>query len=282
MSGFLSGSIPSVNIVNIDKNAPESVHLCRWPQYSESSIDNRLEEEMELAYKLVQLGRAARNSANIKNRQPLGKILLSTKALPDYYGDIIKDELNIKEIELGADLSKYVNYEIKPNLPVLGKAYGRFIPAIRQAISGMNQMELAQKIQRGETVTITVSGTDINFNSENLQVTMQGLEGFTFAGEGEIGVVLDTLITDELREEGFMREIVSKVQNMRKDSGFEVTDKIKLYVAGNSMLEGIAHKFADYIKGETLALDIVYNAEKEYTESNINGEKLNIAVEVVK
>lgn len=279
---FVTEEIYQNLVANLDKNAPESVHLCMWPEYHAEMVDKKLEEEMELAYKLVQLGRSARNAANIKNRQPLSKILLSTKALPDYYGDIIKDELNIKEIELGADLSRYVSYEIKPNLPVLGKSYGRFIPAIRKAVGEMDQAKLAKQIQSGETVTISVNGTDIELNSENLQVTMNGLEGFTFAGEGEVGVVLDTLITDDLRREGYMREVISKVQNMRKDSGFEVTDKINLYVAGNPMLEEIVKIFAAFIQHETLANSIVYNAEKEYTECNINGEKLNMAVEVVK
>jgi isoleucyl-tRNA synthetase len=279
---FVTEEIYQNLVANLDKNAPESVHLCMWPEYHAEMVDKKLEEKMELAYKLVQLGRSARNAANIKNRQPLSKILLSTKSLPEYYGDIIKDELNIKEIDLGADLSKYVNYEIKPNLPILGKSYGRFIPAIRKAVAEMDQATLAKKIQSGETVTITINGTDIALNPENLQVTMNGLEGFTFAGEGEIGVVLDTLISDDLRKEGYMREVISKVQNMRKDSGFEVTDKINLYVAGNQMLEEIVKSFADYIQHETLANSIIYNAEREYTECNINGEKLNIAVEVVK
>ena len=269
-------------VVNFDKNAPESVHLCKWPEYDAGKMDPKLEEEMELAYSIVKLGRSARNSANIKNRQPLSQMLLSTNALPDYYGDIIKDELNIKDIKFGADLSKYVNYEIKPNLPVLGKAYGKFIPGIKKTLSEMNQMELAKAIQSGKAVMINVSGTDIELNSENLQVTMQGLEGFAFAGEGEIGVVLDTLITDELKEEGYMREVVSKVQNMRKDSGFEVIDKIKLYVADNSLIENVVRKYENYIKGETLAVEILYNSPAEYTECSINGEKLKIAVEVVK
>ena len=279
---FVTEEIYQNLVASLDKSAPESIHLCRWPEYHAEMVDKKLEEEMELAYKLVQLGRSARNAANIKNRQPLSKILLSTKDLPEYYGDIIKDELNIKEIDLGADLSKYVSYEIKPNLPVLGRSYGRFIPAIRKAVAEMDQAALARKIQANETVTITINGTDIELNSENLQVTMNGLEGFTFAGEGEIGVVLDTLITDDLRREGYMREIISKVQNMRKDSGFEVTDKITLYVAGNPMLEEIVKRFSEFIQQETLAVSVVYNADREYTECNINGEKLKIAVEVVK
>ena len=141
-------------VVNLDKNAPESVHLCKWPVADESAINSELEKEMDLAYTLVKLGRSARNAANVKNRQPLSEMLISTNVLPEYYGDIVKDELNIKKVELGADLSKYVNFEIKPNLPVLGKAYGKLIPQIRKAISEKDQMELAQKIQNGGTEII--------------------------------------------------------------------------------------------------------------------------------
>lgn len=279
---FITEEIYQNLVVGLDKNAPESVHLCHWPKVSEDLIDKDLEEEMDLAYKVVNLGRSARNGANIKNRQPLSKMLLNTKVLPEYYSDIIKDELNIKDLELGADLSKYVNFEIKPNLPVLGKAFGKLIPGIRKEIASRDQMELAQTIQNGGVVVINVQGTEIELNSENLLVTMQGLEGYAFAGEGQIGVVLDTHITEELKEEGHVREIISKIQNMRKESGFEVADKIILYVAGNKMLEDVVEKFENHIMKETLAIEVVYNAAREYSEANINGEKLNLAVEVVR
>ncbi|MFL0245362.1 isoleucine--tRNA ligase [Candidatus Clostridium stratigraminis] len=269
-------------VVNLDKNAPESIHLCNWPIVKEELIDKDLEAEMDLAYKVVNLGRSARNAANIKNRQPLSEMLLSTKVLPEYYSHIIKEELNIKSLELGADLSKYVNFEIKPNLPVLGKAYGKLIPGIRKELAARNQMELAQTIQNGGVVAINVQGTEIELNSENLLVTMQGLEGYAFAGEGQIGVVLDTHITDELKEEGHVREVISKIQNMRKESGFEVADKIKLYVSDNEMLEAVIRKFESHIMKETLTVEVIYNAEREYNEASINGEKLKLAVEVVK
>ncbi|MDZ7547974.1 DUF5915 domain-containing protein, partial [Clostridium perfringens] len=234
-----------------------------------------------LAYTIVKLGRSARNGSNIKNRQPLSKMLLSTDAIPEYYGDIIKDELNIKAVEFGADLSQYVNFEIKPNLPVLGRAYGKLIPGIRKEIASRNQMELAQKLQNGGTETIVVDGTEIVLNSESVLVTMQGLEGYAFAGEGQIGVVLDTTITEELKEEGHLREIISKVQNMRKEKGFEVSDKIKLYISGNDMLLEVANKYSDIIKRETLTQEIMIDAEVDYIETVINGEKLNMTVEVL-
>ncbi|MGL5151922.1 MAG: isoleucine--tRNA ligase [Clostridium sp.] len=279
---FITDEIYQNLVVNLDSNAEESVHLCTWPQVKEEAIDKKLEEEMDLAYTIVKLGRSARNGANVKNRQPLSKMLVSTASLPEYYGDIIKDELNIKSIAFGADLSTYVNFEIKPNLPVLGKAYGKLIPGIRKEIAARNQMDLAQRIQRGEVVTIDVNGTKIDLNNENLLVTMQGLEGFAFSGEGETGVVLDTHISEELREEGHVREVVSKIQNMRKESGFEVADKIKLFVANNEMLINVIKKFVDSIKKETLTVEVLYNESATYTETTINGEKLDMAVEVIK
>jgi isoleucyl-tRNA synthetase len=268
-------------VVAFDKNAPESIHLCSWPEYREDAVNKTLEDEMDKAYKTVKLGRSARNAANIKNRQPLAKMLVSLGSLPEYYGDIVKDELNIKEVELGADLSKYVNFEIKPNLPVLGKPYGKLIPGIRKAIGTMNQMELAQTINNGGIVTIDVDGIEIELNSERLLVTMQGLEGFAFAGEGEMGVVLDTNITEGLKEEGHVREILSRIQNMRKESGFEVADKIKIYVSGNEMLQNVIVKFEEQVKKDTLAVEVIYSAEREYNLVKINGEDLELAVEKI-
>ena len=279
---FITEEIYQNLVVSLDENAKESIHLCHWPKVDEEAIDKNLEKEMDLAYTIVKLGRSARNGANIKNRQPLSKMLVSTDSLPQYYGDIIKDELNIKEVDFGADLSQHVNFEIKPNLPVLGKAYGKMIPAIRKEIASKNQMELAQKIKSGGTETINVNGTEIELNSENLLVTMQGIGGYAFAGEGEIGVVLDTHITDELREEGHVREIISKIQNMRKEKGFEVADKINLYVADNDMLISVIEKFKDTIKKDTLTVEIISGAERDYTETIINGEKLNLDVEINK
>ena len=279
---FITEDIYQNLVVGLDENAPESIHLCNWPEVNETAIDKNLEKEMDLAYTIVKLGRSARNGANIKNRQPLSKMLISTDSLPEYYGDIITDELNIKAVEFGADLSTHVNFEIKPNLPVLGRAYGKLIPGIRKEIAARNQMELAQTIQNGGVVVINIDGNEIELNKENLLVTMQGLEGYAFAGEGSIGVVLDTNITDELREEGHVREMISKIQNMRKDKGFEVADKIKLYVADNDMLLDIVKKYAEVIKKETLTQEIVYNEEVDYSDTVINGENLKMNVEVIK
>ena len=277
---FITDEIYQNLVVNLDKNAPESVHLCLWPEVDETLIDKKLEEEMDLAYKIVKLGRSARNSVNIKNRQPLSKMLISVNTLPEYYADIVKDELNVKQIELGAEMSDYVNFEIKPNLPVLGKQYGKLIPKIKEEISKKNQMDLANKVKQGKVEYIDIDGTEIGLDQDNLLVTMQGKDGFAFSGEGEIGVVLDTKITPELAEEGILREVLSKVQNMRKESGFEVLDRINLYVAENEKIEKVIKKFEETIKHDTLADNIFYDKEGvSYTDTNINGENLKVKVE---
>ena len=277
---FMTEEIYQNLVVGLDNTAPESVHFCTWPEADETVIDNNLEKEMDLAYKIVKLGRSARNSANIKNRQPLSEMLISVDSLPEYYADIVKEELNVKIVELGAEMSEYVNFEIKPNLPVLGREYGRLIPKIKEEIAKKNQMDLANKVKNGGVEQLLIDDTEISLDSEKLLITMQGKEGFAFAGEGEIGVVLDTHITPELKEEGYLREVLSKVQNMRKDKGFEVLDNIVLYVAGNETIEAVVKKYEDTIKHDTLALDVKYNETRDtYTETNINGESVNIDVE---
>ena len=280
---FMAEEIYQNLVVGLDKTAPESVHLCLWPEVEEKAVDRKLEQEMDLAYKIVKLGRSARNAANIKNRQPLSEMLISVNTLPEYYAHIVKEELNVKKIELGAEMSDYVNFEIKPNLPVLGKEYGKLIPRIKEEIAKKNQMELATTVKAGKVEYIEIDGTEIGLDANNLLITMHGKEGFAFSGEGEMGVVLDTHITPELKEEGYVREILSKVQNMRKDSGFEVLDRINLYVAENEKLEEIIKKFEKNIQHDTLADNIIYNeSDKEYVDTNINGENLKICVEVIK
>ena len=280
---FMTEEIYQNLVVGLDRDAEESIHLCSWPEVNEAEVDKKLEEEMDLAYTIVKLGRSARNSVNIKNRQPLSKMLISVKNLPEYYSDIVKEELNVKEVVLGADMKNYVEFEIKPNLPVLGKEYGRLIPQIKQKIAEFNQMELATKVEAGGIEYIEIGEVQIPLSKDNLLVTMQGKDGFAFSGTGEIGVVIETEITPELREEGYLREILSKVQNMRKDSGFEVMDNINLYVSGNEVLEAVVKKYEDVIKHDTLAKDVLYNVDgKDYVQTPINGENLNIFVEVVK
>ena len=280
---FMAEEIYQNLVVGLDEKAEESIHLCTWPEIEAHKIDKKLEEEMDLAYTIVKLGRSARNSASIKNRQPLSEMLISIKTLPEYYSDIVKDELNVKNVVLGSDMKEYVSFEIKPNLPVLGREYGKLIPQIKEKIAEFNQMELATKVQSGKTEYIEIDDIQIELSAENLLVTMQGKDGFAFSGTGEIGVVLDTAITPELKEEGYLREVLSKIQNMRKDSGFEVMDNINLYVAENPMLEEIIKKYEDTIKHDTLSKNVFYNeSNKKYVDTPINGETLKVFVEVIK
>ncbi|MBR3132599.1 MAG: isoleucine--tRNA ligase [Clostridia bacterium] len=278
---FMTDEIYQNIVVGLDKDAKESVHLCDWPEYNVSEVDSELEKEMDLAYLIVKLGRGARNSANIKNRQPLSKMLVSTDSLPDYYDEIVKEELNIKEIEFGADMSEFVTYDIKPNLPVLGREYGRFIPKIKEAISSCNQFELAQKVKNGGyEVVMLDEDTELELNSDNLLVMMQGKDGYAFNGEGELGVVLDTKLNSELIEEGYLREVLSKVQNTRKESGFEVMDRINIYVSGSEKVLDVIKKYEDKIMSDTLADSLEYKTDgKDAQEVSINGEKVELFVE---
>ncbi|MBR3152894.1 MAG: isoleucine--tRNA ligase [Clostridia bacterium] len=278
---FMTDEIYQNIVVGLDKDAKESVHLCDWPEYVKEEVDSELEKEMDLAYLIVKLGRGARNTANIKNRQPLSKMLVSTNSLPDYYDEIIKEELNIKDIEFGADMSEFVSYDIKPNLPVLGREYGRFIPKIKESISSCNQFELAQKVKNGGyEVVMLDEDTELELNSDNLLIMMQGKEGFAFNGEGELGVVLDTKLNEELIEEGYLREVLSKVQNTRKESGFEVMDRIKIYVSGSEKVLEVIKKYEDRIMSDTLADSLEYVTDgKDAQEVSINGEKIEMFIE---
>ena len=279
---FMADAIYQNLVVNLDKSAPESVHLCYWPEYDEKVVDSKLEEEMDLAYNIVELGRSARNSANIKNRQPLLKMLISVDTLPEYYGNIIKEELNVKEVELGAEMSKYVNFDIKPNLPVLGKTYGKYIPKIKQEIAKINPLDLANKVKSGEGYVIMLDDDlELELNQENVLITMDGKEGYSFAGKGTIGVVLETTITEELRKEGILREVLSKVQTTRKDSGFKVMDNINIYVSGDEDVLDVIKANEEQIKKDTLAKAINYVENEKEQEVSINGKKINMFVEKI-
>ena len=277
---FMADAIYQNLVAGLDKNAPESVHLCYWPEYDEKVVDKKLEEEMDLAYNIVELGRSARNSANIKNRQPLLKMLISVDTLPEYYGNIIKEELNVKEVELGAEMSEYVNFDIKPNLPVLGKTYGKYIPKIKAEIAKINPLDLANKVKSGEGYVIMLDeDLELELNSENVLITMDGKEGYSFAGKGTIGVVLETTITEELRKEGILREVLSKVQTTRKDSGFEVMDNINIYVSGDEDVLSVIKANEEQIKNDTLALKVNYKENEKAQEVSINGQKIKMFVE---
>ena len=264
------------NIVRrVEKDANESIHLNLWPEVCEDLIDTKLEEEMELAYSIVKLGRNIRNTNNIKNRQPLSKMLISEN-LPEYYTNIIKEELNIKEVALGANMNDYVVYDVKPNLPVLGKTYGKLIPQITKKINEMDQTELANTLFKGDEVIFDVEDNKVIISNETAFATMQGKEGYAFASDNTIGVVIDTEITEELKKEGYLRELLSKIQNLRKEKGFEVTDRINIEIYTDEYLTEIIKTNEGKIKKATLAknLKVIDEKDKDETEDYVE-EKIN-------
>ena len=272
---FITEEIYQNIVLSVDKNEPESIHLCKFPRVNKELIDKELEKNMDLAYKIVRLGRSARNSVNIKNRQPLQKMMVSGQEIEVYYHSIIMEELNVKEIEFNANITNYVDFEIKPNLPVIGKKYGKHIPSIRKFLSSCNQLDLALRLNSCENIEIEVDGEKISLDKENFLINMKGHEGYAFSSEGHIGVIFDTCITESLREEGFVREIISKIQNLRKEKDFEVSDKIEIYVKDSKNLIDIINKYKDVISKETLTSNIYFDKESDnFIELNINGEVL--------
>lgn len=278
---FITEEIYQNLVLSANKNAPVSIHLNKYPKYDASLTDNKLEEEMETAYRIVQLGRAARNEANIKNRQPLPRMLVNFKegSLPEYYIDTIKEELNIKAVEFADDIEEYVEYGFKINFPVLGPKYGKLVPKIGEALKSASPLEASNSMKREGAFKISVSGQEIALTADDLDVTMRGREGYAYQSNGHISVVLDKTLTEELINEGFTREVISKIQNMRKDSGFEVSDRIEFYYYGNDKLDKIIKLNMEFIKSETLADSVSEEkADAPFVEWNINGEKLNMAV----
>lgn len=276
---FMTEEIYQNIVRTVEEDAKESIHLNLWPEYNVEMVDKELEKEMDLAYSIVKLGRNARSAENIKNRQPLSKMLVSAENLPEYYERIIKEELNIKEVVLGADMTEYVNFDIKPNLPVLGKVYGKLIPQIRQELAKLNQVDLANDIKSGKDIILFIEETEVVLNESNLLVTMKGKENTVFAGENTLGIILHTEITEELREEGYVRELISKIQNTRKESGFEVVDRIKVYVNSDEELKQIITKFEEQIKESTLANEIVFEEKEKMQEIKVNDKKIDLLLE---
>ncbi len=278
-------------VVEIDNNAPESIFLCDYPDYDESLIDKDLEENMEAVLEIVVLGRACRNTANIKNRQPIGKIFVKSNfkhesqdgniedGLSSYYLHIIKDELNIKEIIFTDDVSEFTSYILKPLLNVLGPKYGKHIGKIRQKLGELDGSKAMDEINRAGSLSIEIDGEDIVVVKDELLIESSQKEGFVSDSNNGVTVVLDTSLTQELVEEGFVREIISKIQTMRKDAGFEVMDRITVYQSGNDKIKEVIEKNKEQIKLEVLANDIVLNDTQGFTkEWDLNGEEVTLGV----
>ena len=277
---FMSETMYQNMVRTVDKSAPESIHLCDWPKKDESFIDPELEANMAAVLDIVVLGRSARNAANIKNRQPVASMYVQGKALPDMYVSIIADELNVKEVRFVDDASSFISYRVKPQLKTLGPRYGRLLPNINQYLAGEgvgNAVVAAHN--RGESYKFDIDGTEISLAAEDVLVSTEENAGFVTVTEHDLSVVLDTNLTPELIEEGFVREIVSKVQTMRKEAGFEVTDHIVLSHHGNSLIEGIFARHGAEIAADTLADSIKPGASGYVKDWEINGESVTLGVE---
>ena len=286
MLPFMTEQIYRNLVCSIDKDAPISIHLCDFPEVRTEWVDKQLEADMEEVLSIVTLGRACRNGSNIKNRQPLGKMYIKAEnVLSDYYVDIIKDELNIKSVEFATDDSSLMDYTFKPQLKVCGPKYGKNVGAIRNALSEITN-GIAAKAELDSKGTLTVAladGTSVEMAPEELLIEAKQQEGLFALSENGVTVAIDTNLTEELITEGFVREIVSKVQTMRKDAGFEVTDHIALSVAGNDKIETLVSDNKESVMKDVLAVEVTTGAVDGYTaEWDINGEKATFGVKVVK
>ena len=280
---FVTEEIYSNLVRNIDSSAPESVHLCDFPVADEKFIDKELEKNMELVLKLVVLGRACRNTANIKNRQPIKRIYVKAGfELPEMFNELVKDELNVKEVEFTEDARRFTKYKFKPQLRTLGSKYGKLVPQIAKVLTEIDDNMVMEKFAKGEMVTFELEGKTIELAEADVLIETAQKDGFVSEADKDTTVVLDTNLTPELIEEGFVREIISKIQTMRKEAGFEVQDHIKVYFADNARISEIIERNKAVISEETLADEITQGSSEGYSkEWNINGEKANFTVKKV-
>jgi isoleucyl-tRNA synthetase len=280
MIPFMTEDIYRNLVCSIDKSAPESVHLCDFPAVNEDQIDVELEANMDKVLKIVVMGRACRNSANIKNRQPIANLFVKADfTLPEFFTDIIRDELNTKEVTFTEDVRAFTSYSFKPQLKTVGPKYGKLLGGIRQALPQLDGNAAMDELKANGCLKLDIQGEEVVLLEEDLLIDTAQIEGYESVQEGDITVVLDMNLTPELIEEGFVRELISKVQTMRKEAGFEVTDRIVIYASGNDKIEEILKSNAETIRSEVLADDIVTGSAEGYVkEWNINGETVTMGV----
>ncbi len=280
MIPFMTEDIYRNLVVSVDKNAPESVHLCDFPAVNEEWINPELEKGMEEVLDVVVIGRACRNTANIKNRQPIGNMFIKAEQkLSDFYVDIIRDELNVKHVEFKDDVRSFTSYSFKPQLKTVGPKFGKMLNQIRTALTALDGNKAMDEINATGALKLNIDGQDIELLKEDLLIDMAQVEGFVSDSDGKVTVVLDTNLTPELIEEGFVREIISKIQTMRKEAGFEVMDKITVYVKDNDKIITLVNKNLEELKAEVLATDVITGKADGFTkEWNINGENVTLGV----
>ena len=280
MIPFMTEEIYQNLVRSVDKDAVESIHLCDFPKVEEAWINKELEDDMEELLKIVVLGRAARNTANIKNRQPIGTMYVKAeKEMGQFYTDIIADELNVKEVKFAKDVESFISYSFKPQLRTVGPKYGKLLNGIRKALSEINGTEAMNELRSKGVLTLDIDGNKAELTEEDLLIETAQTEGYVTETDGDVSVVLDTNLTPELIEEGFVREIVSKIQTMRKEAGFEVMDKIHIYAKDNERILELMKKHKEEIMSEVLAEDITLGETEGYVkEWNINKEPVVLGV----
>ncbi|MDO4295821.1 MAG: isoleucine--tRNA ligase [bacterium] len=281
MIPFMTEDIYQNLVRSVDKTAPESIHLCDFPKAKEEWIDLTLEQDMDEVLKVVVMGRAARNTANIKNRQPIGRMFVKAEqALSAFYKEIIEDELNVKSVEFCDDVRAFTSYSFKPQLKTVGPKYGKQLGKIREALSKLDGNAAMDTLEQKGELDFDFGEGAVTLTKDDLLIEMTQKEGFVSETDTSMTVVLDTNLTQELLEEGLVRELISKIQTMRKESGFEVMDHIRVYESGNEKIAGIFEKYQDTIKSEVMADTIVPEQLGGYQkEWNINGEKVVLGVE---
>ena len=281
MIPFMTEDIYRNLVCSVDASAPESIHLCDFPTVDESQIDKELEKCMDEVLKIVVMGRACRNNANIKNRQPIGQMYVKApEVLSDFYVDIIADELNVKAVEFKEDVSAYTDYQFKPQLRTVGPKYGKYLKQIQTALAELDGNKAMAELKASGQLVLSSVSDEVVLTEEDLLITMTQMEGFVTEGDNFVTVVLDTQLTEELIEEGFVRELISKIQTMRKEADFEVMDHIEVSYVADEKVAGVFEKYGADIMSEVLAESIVCGTLKGYEkEWNINGEKVTLAVE---
>ncbi len=287
MIPFMTEEIYQNLVRSINTEAPESIHLCDFPAVNEAWIDKELEKNMDEVLKIVVMGRACRNSANIKNRQPIGNMYVKApNVLSEYFVEIIEDELNVKKVNFTEDVSAYTSYTFKPQLRTVGPKYGKFLGQIQKALAELDGNKAMAELKADGVLALPTVSDDVKLSEEDLLITMTQMEGYVTEGDNTVTVVLDTNLTPELVEEGFVRELISKIQTMRKEAGFEVMDKISIYYHADEKVADIFHKYGNDIMGDVLGTEVVAEADSFNTkedgiyckEWNINGEKVLLGV----
>ena len=283
MVPFITEEIYQNMVKSVDASAPESIHLCDFPVANEAHIDKALEQDMDEVRHVVTMGHAARNAAAIKNRQPIGQMFVKAeKELSDFYVTIIEEELNVKKLTFTQDTSDFTTYSFKPQLRTVGPKYGKVLGQIKEYLSNVNGDEAMAELKSKGAITFTAGDTEVSLAEEDLLIETEEKGGFVTEADNKVTVVLDTNLTDELIKEGFVYEVISKIQNMRKDSGFEVMDHIRLAVNGNDKIAEVIKESESDISTKVLAETVLYgevigNAK----EWNINGEKVTLSLEKV-